>query len=617
MKITQERIKNRKKIFKQGIDPDAARRRREDMSCQIRKNLRENKLNKRRCELSNLTKPNKPNEPSDLTKLNKLNLTKPTKPLDLTFIKNIYSNDPTKAYNAIKYIRKYSINNNTDQYILNILNSGVVPKLLNFLTYSKYPKHQFQAAWTLTNILSGSSHIVIPIIEKTPIISYMMELIKSQNIKVRDQAIWCISNIVGEDIKYRDNILKNGGLEKLLSLLDFEIGYEKRRITSIRNLIWTISNMIRGKDLPPFSLMIKTIPVIKRIFNECKDEECMINAGLCLTYITKNINNTDMNTFFNYDLIDNKWLKLISNNNINEPIIRTCGNIISGSDDATQRILDLGFLSHINLIYNISNTKTKELCWIISNITAGTVKQIQMVIEAGLFPPIFFLMKSGKWMIKKECIYIMSNLVSGGNRKQIDYAVECGVIHGLCDMLGCQDITMLIIILKTIHFILKYGKKVRKYDYYCDLVEEEGLDHIEQLQNHCNEKVYKISIKIIERHFSDNRTDGQFDNIDNTDGWNQPSNNNMDTDNNTDGWNQPRTDGQPDHTDGWNQPSNNNMDRYGWNQPSNNNMDTDGWNQPGTDGQPDHTDRWNQPSNNGQPDHTDGWTQPGDQIFSF
>ena len=75
------------------------------------------------------------------------------------------------------------------------------------------------------------------------------------------------------------------------------------------------------------------------------------------------------------------------------------------------------------------------------------------------------------------------------------------------------------IALNAIHRILRNGKKYihrnLSYQGYCDMVEEVGLDRIERLQNHQNEKIYKKAVRIIESHFQTEETEVEVDTI----GW--------------------------------------------------------------------------------------------------
>lgn len=488
MDIAQEKIEFRKKDFKRGIDMDESRRKRGEESIRIRKNRREEILQKRRRRgVDN-------NDNIDITD----NPNNHEPPIDMDVIQHVYSTTPETALYGLVKTRK--LLSGEDPLILQVVRSGVVPKLVEYLSYSNYPKHQYEAAWALTNIVSAESEISRVTIENSNIGPAMIKLIESHDIDVRDQAIWCLSNIAGECVEYRDKLLESNCLDKIISILDFEIGYEKRRIKSIRTLTWTMNNLLRGNPPPPFSLMLQTIPVIKRLYEECWDEETLTDAGFCLTYISDASSDDQLNMLFRMGVITKTWLDQISHGKgVGRSILRTCGNIISGPDNLTQQMLDWGFLKYLP---RYMAAYKKEACWILSNITAGNRIQIQMVIDAGLIQMVIVLMNTGSWAVKKESIYVVANLVGGGSKEQIDYLVDCNSIEALCSLLNCEDNKMIEIILGTLHKILRNGKRVQKFDYYRDLVEEaSGLDQIEYLQNSNNKKIYKKAVKILERHF--------------------------------------------------------------------------------------------------------------------
>jgi hypothetical protein len=55
------------------------------------------------------------------------------------------------------------------------------------------------------------------------------------------------------------------------------------------------------------------------------------------------------------------------------PCLRTIGNIVTGNDQETQYAIDCGALEALNnLIYSKKKSIRKEVCWTLSNITAGT-----------------------------------------------------------------------------------------------------------------------------------------------------------------------------------------------------------------------------------------------------
>jgi hypothetical protein len=64
------------------------------------------------------------------------------------------------------------------------------------------------------------------------------------------------------------------------------------------------------------------------------------------------------------------------------PALRVVGNIVTGDDEQTQRVLNCNLLKTLkNLLTNLSNNSiVKEACWTLSNITAGNERQIQVCI---------------------------------------------------------------------------------------------------------------------------------------------------------------------------------------------------------------------------------------------
>jgi len=191
---------------------------------------------------------------------------------------------------------------------------------------------------------------------------------------------------------------------------------------------------------------------------------------------------------------------------IQTPALRTVGNIVTGNDDQTQLILHCGALNMLlPLLSSPRKPLRKESCWTISNITAGNRAQIQAVIDSNIIPPLVHLLNNDEFDIQKEAAWAISNATCGGGAEHIRYLVEQGCVSPLVNLLDRMDAKIVIVALEGLQNILKWGESSKDKEGnnpYSSVIElAGGVEKLEQLQRHENQKVYDSALSILEKYF--------------------------------------------------------------------------------------------------------------------
>lgn len=84
--------------------------------------------------------------------------------------------------------------------------------------------------------------------------------------------------------------------------------------------------------------------------------------------------------------------------------------------------------------------------------------------------------------------------------------VEFGAIKQLCDILNCNEVHIIVLVLNALEIILLADDENGSYK---DLIDEaEGIEKIEDLQNHAKESVYKKASEILEKFFGGEEVEG-------------------------------------------------------------------------------------------------------------
>lgn len=324
------------------------------------------------------------------------------------------------------------------------------------------------------------------------VVPIFLELLSSSNPKIREQACWALGNIAGDCIEFRDLILSNNGIAHVLGLFQGD----KLKASLVRVAIWVLSNLCRGKPMPPFSMVRDVVPLVcKLIFS--MDQEVLSDALWTLSFISDGKDKRQRAVVEHN--VSHRLVTLLGSNELHYllPSLRVVGNLLSGENDTTQVVIDAGVIPALKkLLYHEKHSIRKEACWGLSNILAGTSQQIQRVIDEDLFGKILDISYNDRFDVKKEAAWCIVNAVTGATYPQIVYFANNNCIPAMCSLLNIKDTSLLDMTLDALEKTLKVGNKIASAknwtrNPYVDVIYScGGLDTLEsKIQVHDNESI--------------------------------------------------------------------------------------------------------------------------------
>jgi len=493
--MAEDRIRQFKNF---GKDSQELRRRRNDAAVELRKSRKDEQLAKRRNidmdEMKELSKDCVRTSPTSLMENN----------AQISFITlgkihgDIFSGDAKQEFIACQTARKI-LSRERNPPIDSIIQSGIVPKCIQLLKSPNFDT-QFEAAWIVTNIASGSSVQTNYIIQQGAV-DPLIELLRSKHPHLVEQAVWALGNIAGDGPRLRDMLINKGIVPPLISL-----SKSQGSPTFLRNIAWTISNLCRGKQpSPPVEATRQLLTALGRLIS-LDDVEIISDACWALSYLTDGPNEKIEEVLKANVLSRIAQLLNSTEYTIITPCLRTIGNIVTGNDMQTDSVLAAGPVLQTlgRLLQSPKPNISKEAAWAISNITAGTISQINAVIKGGLVPILINVIHNGDLRARKEAVWALTNITSGGTVEHIVYLCQNGVIPAFCALFKCKESRSIMVAMDGLENILKGAANVGELDKIQEALEEcGGLDALEQLQHHENETIFSKAYCFIEKYFNE------------------------------------------------------------------------------------------------------------------
>lgn len=405
------------------------------------------------------------------------------------------------VFAAIGFRRLLSFEKNPP--IQTFVDANLVPRFIQYLLREDLPKLQFEAAWCLTNVASGSYEHVQVLIGKGTIESFV-KLLDSPHLEVKEQAIWGLGNMAGEGPRIRDLVINAGAVKPISDMLDRTTPGS----TFTRNASWTLSNLCRGRPAPDYKKVFRCVSSLAKVLIENDSEEIIGDICWAFSYISDG-GAAQIPVILQTNVLP-RIVQLLEHQTmaICVSCLRTIGNVLTGNDMETQIAIEAGALQALNrLITHQKKAVRKEVCWSVSNITAGNDKQVQLAIDTGLIDKLIHILQHDDNEIRKEAVWALSNTTQNATPQQYMLLVERQALKALTCCLDFVESRVLIVAMEGIENILKMGAKNFINDTGDNMFAIQfelcgGVDKLEELQMHKNHQIYEKAVSLLESYYS-------------------------------------------------------------------------------------------------------------------
>lgn len=501
-------LEKRKDDFMRGIDVEDQRRRLDDFAVSLRVKKRQESQQKRRyyCET--------PGPQTQIFSTALLTAYPSLADLSEPFeskMKLIHQLLLTPAYllDALIALRKLLSETQLTEHS-QFIDNGTIPVLVSCLDWNCGSEVVKEAAWCLANLAAISSGCVKAILEANGVMALFSVTDPRLNM-TNEMTLLALGNICGDASEYRTTLVALGFID-LLCL--FCSKFEEIELGVLRVVSWGLSNISKGK---PSLGVVHVKPIAEQckvLLHAVRDKEVRTNlvwtvSNLCHggeDSINEIIKLGFARDIFNY-LRKSKLKKRI------QACLRAIGNISTGNELQTQHLVSEGLFDELKIFLDKNqNWALREVLWILSNVAAGTRKQVGTLVDHPIIYCCHMALLSNDPGVCKEASYVFRNISSVGSSSQIMKLSSQGIIMKLAQAISPNDSITLRVrpmqnLLELAEKLLVAGAEEIKpchntRNFIAELMEETGIVRkIEALQRHSNPRIYELILKILLTHF--------------------------------------------------------------------------------------------------------------------
>lgn len=325
-----------------------------------------------------------------------------------------------------------------------------------------------------------------------------------KEVRIIEQLIWHLGNVLGSrDIT--DIIIENKIFDKVYDLLNRQAINEK----IVKISVWFIANVAKLKLFDNQIVLDKCVQILM-LFIKTDDIELLSDCLWGLSYVSETENKELIEYMISERLSEYLFmLNLDGRDNLILPVIRVTGNLLSNESNYVDTLIKQGCIKYLDqFISHQNNQIRRESLWAISNIAGGTNSQLSALLQSNIIQKIFSLVKDPDSDVVNEVMWCIGNILNSSNIENCVKLVDMNVFEPILYILSnFLNPATLILCISALSKLLEHGKYSGYHHDYNPFVkifsEKGGLEIIDKLQYHKNEKIYALVSNLLDNYFSD------------------------------------------------------------------------------------------------------------------
>ncbi|CCD26551.1 uncharacterized protein NDAI_0H03780 [Naumovozyma dairenensis CBS 421] len=424
------------------------------------------------------------------------------------YVEKIHSNDLQLQLEGLIGIRKL-ISKKRNQTIQAIIDTGIIPRLINFLDISNSDMLQLEASTICMKITTGTIEQTQALAEAS-IMPNLLDLVLQSNVNIQKQAFMIIGNICTDVPSIRSYILVNEA--RILNILKV---FQNDDISLIQIAVCALCKIfcnIKNVKVPMRAVEL-ILPILVDLI-DCSELDIIEDACWTLSYLLNVDGLIKTATFQNHCI--KRLLKLLTVSTkvtFQLPILYCLRRFCSNSNSIGDLLISEGFLLIIKSLLNQRNVHRlieKELCSFIADITEDNEAHTMAIILEDLVPEFTKILSSAPYKTKTEVCFILSNITNIADSSLVSYLISNNCIKSLCQFLEIannEDVRIILVTLKNILDIINSSRMTNglPMSLISELITDpKTISALFNCSQSDNEEISTRAVNLIEKYFSNN-----------------------------------------------------------------------------------------------------------------